>query len=97
MGHPVDTCDRGGEDSFPERRGRLLPGGGEGVGRRVNRDPVDAAPGKPFVASELKVGGSVFNKFQGDILCILIIPPPPSFEIQFFPPTNKFAAGGAFF
>ena len=34
---------------------------------------------------------------QGYILCILIIPPPRSFKIQFFPPTNKFAAGGAKF
>jgi len=32
--------------------------------------------------------------YQGYILCILIIP-PPSFEIQFCFPTNKFAAGGA--
>ena len=30
------------------------------------------------------------------VLCILIIP-PPSFEIQFFSPTNTFAAGGANF
>ena len=27
------------------------------------------------------------------ILYILIIPPPPSFEIQFFSPTNKFDGG----
>ena len=33
--------------------------------------------------------------FQGYLLCISIIPPPsPSFEIQFFPSTNKFGVGG---
>ena len=31
---------------------------------------------------------------QGYILYILIISPPPLYEIHFSPPTNKFAAAG---